>query len=212
MPFISTQITRNDNYTQLFPTLCYLCTAYKHLSVRDYNHLLDSCTSHLLHVHAGWVLSYHYCLKLSHTLHLHTSRVSLVELLVANWMRRHFRSAYNSPIGPANNTSCCPVGLSEERLFIALPGGCGRCDRCLAEKAPPPLLSRSGQLTRNALLRNRTLGWHVTICLTSYCLIFSIHLLLKGHSVSRSLCTQLSNYERPFGVYITPASYSWGPG
>jgi hypothetical protein len=40
--------------------------------------------------------------------------------LVANWMHRHFRSAYDSLIGPANNASCCPVGLSEERLFPLL--------------------------------------------------------------------------------------------
>jgi hypothetical protein len=43
-PFITIPITRNDYHTQLFLTLCYLCTAYKHLSVRDYSHLLHSYT------------------------------------------------------------------------------------------------------------------------------------------------------------------------
>jgi hypothetical protein len=36
-------------FTQFFPWLCYLCTAYKHLCVRDYNHVAPSCT--------GWLLS-----------------------------------------------------------------------------------------------------------------------------------------------------------
>jgi hypothetical protein len=48
IPLLQSSTTHNYNHSQLFPKLCYLCTAYKHLSVRDYNHLLHSYTQSLL--------------------------------------------------------------------------------------------------------------------------------------------------------------------
>jgi hypothetical protein len=73
IPLIQSSTTRNYNHSQLFPTLCYLCTAYNHLSVREYNHLLHSYTFTLADFSA-----IDYFPKLSQTLHLHASRVCLL--------------------------------------------------------------------------------------------------------------------------------------
>jgi hypothetical protein len=68
---------------------------------------------------------------------------SLVELLVSNsrellaqvsdrkLQTGSFGSAYNSPIGPANNVSCCRVGLSEDNCLLRFLGdACGVTAAC----------------------------------------------------------------------------------
>jgi hypothetical protein len=68
--FITIPITRNYNHSQLFLMLLRVYT----IVLRTHSWLQSLIT--LLHVYAGWLLSYHYCLKLSQTLLLHTLKLS----------------------------------------------------------------------------------------------------------------------------------------
>jgi hypothetical protein len=45
IPLLQSSITRNYNHTQSFLTPLHMYTAYNHLSVRDYTHLLHSYTT-----------------------------------------------------------------------------------------------------------------------------------------------------------------------
>jgi hypothetical protein len=67
--FITIRTTRNYNHSQLFITLCHIYTAYSHT-------LVTTITYYTLTL-ADFSAT-NYCLKLSHTLHLHTSRVWLL--------------------------------------------------------------------------------------------------------------------------------------
>jgi hypothetical protein len=102
IPLLQSSITRNYNHT----IISYAVTHVHGLQslIRSWLQSLITLLhySHLLHVHIGWLLSYHSCLKLSHTSRVETSLVGLLlqTARCKNWMRRHFRSAYNSPVGP----------------------------------------------------------------------------------------------------------------
>jgi hypothetical protein len=79
----------------------------------NYNHLLHSYTFTLADFSA-----INYCLKLSHTLHLHTSHVcllcetSLVEQLLNNWLLRHSSSSYITLNCTSVTVACCLIHIA----------------------------------------------------------------------------------------------------
>jgi hypothetical protein len=146
-PLFQSSITRNYNHSQLFRTL--LCV----YTIRITYTLVIKSLITLLHVYTGWLFSYIFTLPVS------PIEISLVEQT-------------------SIDTSPTVAGVSQWRdcLLRCLGDACdvtAACSSPLAERGvtqrtPLPVPrseAYSGQLTRNALLRNPTMGWLVTIFL-----------------------------------------------
>jgi hypothetical protein len=121
MPILQSSITRNYNHTIIFLRCVIstqLTTTYAFVTTITYYTLaLQSLITRS-------------CRLTSQLSLLSPIETSLVELLVSNSRELlapvsdrktktgRFGSAYNSPIGPANNASCCLVGLSEDNCLM----------------------------------------------------------------------------------------------
>jgi hypothetical protein len=169
-----------------------------------------------------------YCLKLSHTLHLHTLKLSprsysansLLKTPLENWLLKTDCFDVSVPLINSQSYKChCSNKQGESCVasghcvYTALPRKRACClvtsSRLRGEDPACPTAAQralgreafSGLLPSNALLRNPTMCWHVTICTPALMYFYRLpinslfYLLLKNSHVF-SVVRRRPTYQR----------------